>query len=190
VIGSTGYTYTLGFLADEKALDGKFHDVKVSLVKSPVSDKAKLSHRHEYLAWNDKTPPDLHARATFQEVLADPLLATGIGLLAVSNPHTDPAKTGFQQVDVRVSGADLHFEPKGIQFHFAFDMAISVEGQSGGAVETFAKDITAEQVAGILGNGLDVGKALNTLGNSGVFRVAVQDKVTGAVGSVRVPFHK
>ncbi len=39
VLGLSGYSYTLGFYPDEKTLDNKTHELKISFVKKPETDK-------------------------------------------------------------------------------------------------------------------------------------------------------
>ncbi|MEP6963011.1 MAG: VWA domain-containing protein [Acidobacteriota bacterium] len=188
VVASTGYSYTLGFIPDGKTLDGKTHELKVSLVKKPATDKAKVTHRKEYLAWGPKSPPEAQLRPTLSDVMADTLNATGIGMMAVSYP--DPMKPGYQKLELLVSGSDLKFEPKGDQWQFTFDMAVGLDGQPGGTQETFSQALNAEQLKAVTTSGLNVGKSINTNGTGGVFHVVIQDKSSGAVGSLRVPFTK
>ncbi len=185
VIAMSGYTYTLGFYPDEKTLDNKSHELKVSLAKKPSTDKAKATHRKQYFAWGPKSPPEVQLKPTMEELLGDPLLAHSIGLLAVANP--DPAKPGAQVIDLRITAADLRFEPKGEQFTTAFDVAIAIEGQKVVSMKTFAPALSAEARQQVLASGMDARETVEA-GASGVFRIVVWEKATGAAGSLRVPF--
>jgi len=186
VLESGAYTYTLGFYPDEKTLDGKEHKLEVKLVKNPATDKAKVSYRKEYLAWGPKTPPETQMRPAIGEVIADVLPATGISLIGVSNP--DPAKPGFQKLDVRVGIGDLKFQQLADQWIGALDMGVGVEGQPGGTVESFNLKWTNEQYQQALKQGLIVSKSLQTDGRTGVFNVVIQDKAAGTVGGLKVAF--
>lgn len=185
VITLSGYTYTLGFYPDEKTLDNKSHELKVSLAKKPATDKAKATHRKQYFAWGPKSPPEMQLKPTMEELLGDPLLSHAIGLMAVANP--DPAKPGTQVIDLRITASDLRFESKGEQFSTAFDVAIAIEGQKVVSMKTFAPSLTAEARAQVLASGMDARETVEAAG-SGAFRIVVWEKATGAAGSLRVPF--
>jgi VWFA-related protein len=186
VIESGAYTYTLGFYPGEKTLDGKEHKLEVKLVKKPATDKAKVSFRKEYLAWGPNSPPEIQMRPNLGEVIADVLPATGIGMIAVANP--DPNKPGFHILDVRITVRDLKLEQLAENWVGQFDMAIGIQGAQGGSVKTFPMKLTNDQYQQLLKDGLFVRENLQTDGKSGVFNVVVQDKASGAVGSIRVPF--
>lgn len=49
-------SYALGFYVEEKALDGKLHDVSVKLAKKLELNGASLRYRKRYLALNPKSP--------------------------------------------------------------------------------------------------------------------------------------
>jgi hypothetical protein len=92
-------TYALGFYVDEKALDGKSHDLNVKLAKKADTGGASLRYRRNYIAYNSKQQP----RPSMNNLVDDPFDATGIGLMAAAGP--DPSKPGMHKVQVRV---DLH----------------------------------------------------------------------------------
>lgn len=186
VIESGAYTYTLGFYPDEKTLDGKVHKLEVKLVKKPATDKARVSFRKEYLAWGPNSPPEIQTRPSLAEVITDVLPATGIGMIAVANP--DPNRPGYHILDVRITVRDLRLEPLGENWVGQFDMAIGIQGTQDGSVKTFPMKFTGEQYQQVQKDGLFVRENFQTGGKSGVFQIVVQDKATGAVGSIQVPF--
>ena len=186
VTASATYTYTLGFYPDAKTLDGRFHDLKVTFAKKPATDKAKASHRKQYLAWAPDTQAATDIKATMPELVDDSLLANGVGLMGVVNP--DPAKPGLQVIDIRIAASDLRFEPRGDKWVAAFDVAITVEGQKGAAMKNYAPQLAADQMATIMMNGMDIRESLDTGSNSGVFRVSLLDKLGGGSGAIRIPF--
>lgn len=186
VTAAAEYTYTLGFYPEAKTLDGKFHDLKVTLVKKPATDKAKVSHRKQYLAWAPDSPAAADSKPTMAELLEDQALSNGIGLLGVVNP--DPTKPGFQTIDLRIAAADLRFEPRADKWVAGFDIAITIEGAKGASMKTYAPQLAAEQVAGVIASGMDIRETLDTGGNSGVFRINILDKFSGASGALRIPF--
>jgi hypothetical protein len=178
------YTYTLGFYPDAKTLDARNHDIKVTVTKKGIG-KLNVTHRKEYVAWGPQSAPNDKMIVPFKELVEDTMTASGVGLMAVANP--DPANAGTQLVDLRISASDLHFEPKGDQFAMDFDVAFIVEGGPGGA-KTYAQALTKEQFAQVITSGLDVRETVKGTGANGVIRIALLDKVSGANGSVRIPY--
>jgi hypothetical protein len=120
------------------------------------------------------------------ELLEDPLVSNGVGLMAVVNP--DPGKPGTQIIDLRVSATDIRMEPRGDKWVAAFDVAISIEGGKGASIKTYSPQFTADQAAGVLTSGMDLRESLDVGGTSGVFRISLLDKLSGASGSLRLPF--
>jgi hypothetical protein len=120
------------------------------------------------------------------ELMEDPLVANGVGLMAVVN--ADPAKPGVQVIDLRVAASDIRFEPRGDKWLASFDVAISIEGLKGASMKTYNPQLAADQVATVMANGLDLREALDTGGTSGIFRVSLIDKLSGATGGLRLPF--
>lgn len=186
VVGFAEYTYTVGFYPDAKNLDGKFHDLKVSLVKKPATDKAKATHRKQYFAWAPDTPAGAAMRVSMQDLMEDPLPANSVGLMAVVN--RDPAKPGTQNIDLRVSATDIHFEQRGDKWIASFDVAISIEGQKGASMKTYNPQLSAEQIAGVMASGMDLRESLDIGAVNGVFRISLIDKLSGATGALRLPF--
>ncbi len=184
VISLSGYTYTLGFYPDEKTLDNKTHELKVTFVKKPATDKAKATHRKQYFAW--KTTNETPLKTSLEEVLADPLLANSIGLMAVVNP--DPAKAGTHVIDLRIAPGDLRFDQKADQFTSSFAVAIAIEGQKIVSMKNFNPSLAGDVMKQVLESGLDTREAIETDGAAGAFRIAILDRNTGATGALRVPF--
>jgi hypothetical protein len=95
-------TYTLGFYVDDKTLDGKVHDLNVKLANKPETKNAKAYYRRTYLAATGQSPAIQQLRGTMNELSAEPLDSTSIGVMAVAVP--DPSKPGIHVVQVRISG--------------------------------------------------------------------------------------
>ncbi|MEP7354246.1 MAG: VWA domain-containing protein [Acidobacteriota bacterium] len=186
VVQSGAISYTLGYYPDEKSLDDKVHKIDVKIAKKPALDKAKATFRKEYVAWGPQSGPEVRPRPFLSEVMEESVDATGVGLVGAAKP--DPAKPGFHQLDVRVSISDLDFQQRADQWVGAFDMIVTLDGQKNGQVEPFNLVWTQNEYLGALQGGLIVGKSIQTSGTNGVLRVVLQDKVTGVVGSIRVPF--
>jgi VWFA-related protein len=186
VTAAADYTYTLGFYPDAKTLDGKFHDLKVTLVKKPATDKAKVTHRKQYLAWAPDTPAATEMRPSMTDLVEEPLLSGGVGLMGMAT--SDPAKPGAIVLDIRISAVDIRFEPRADKYVASFDVALSPDGGNVLSAKTYTPQLTAEQLAGVLQNGMDIRESINTGGASGVVRVSLLDKLSGASGGLRIPF--
>jgi VWFA-related protein len=180
VIALSGYSYTLGFYPDEKTLDNKSHELKVTLVKKPATDKAKTAHRKQYFAWGPKSPADTQMKPGMEEVLGDPLLARSIGLMAVANP--DPSKPGALGVDLRIAAADLRFEPKGDQFGATFDVAFALEGAKVLSMKTYSPSLPQDALKQVMAQGMDTREVLDPGVASGALRIVVLDRHGGPVG--------
>lgn len=177
-------TYTLGFYVDEKALDGKVHDLSVKIAKKPETNGAKVYARKNYLA-----SPGAQQRASINDVAAEELDATQIGVMAATAP--DPSNKGIHVVQVRVTASDLQFERRGNKWTASFDLGLALE-TGGRSTDVNVKtinlpELTEDQLKQAFVGGLDINNTVPSPSQPGTLRVVVQDKVSGAVGSVRVP---
>jgi activator of HSP90 ATPase len=125
------------------------------------------------------------------ELSAEQLDSTLIGVMAASAP--DPSKPGIHFVQVRVSAADLQFERRGDKWTASFDLGLSIEtGARGGNSNVSVKTInlpefTEDQLKQALAAGLDIDNTVPSPSQAAKLRIVVQDKVSGAAGSVRIP---
>jgi activator of HSP90 ATPase len=124
------------------------------------------------------------------ELSAEQLDSTLIGVMAATAP--DPSKPGIHVVQVRVSGSDLQFERRGDKWTASFDLGLSIEtGPRAGSnvsVKTInLPEFTEDQLKQVLTAGLDINNTVPTPPQPAKLRVVVQDKVSGAAGSVRIP---
>jgi VWFA-related protein len=184
-------TYTLGFYVEDKALDGKVHDLSVKVAKKPETNGAKVYTRKNYVAASVQSPAAQQQRPNMTELSAEQLDSTLIGVMAASAP--DPSKPGIHFVQVRVSAADLQFERRGDKWTASFDLGLSIEtGARGGNSNVSVKTInlpefTEDQLKQALAAGLDIDNTVPSPSQAAKLRIVVQDKVSGAAGSVRIP---
>lgn len=175
------YTYTLGFYPDEKTLDSRNHDIKITVKDS----KLKPTYRKQYFAWGPATPQDQKPTVAMDELIADGPNATGIGLIAVANP--DPAKPGIQVLDMRLSASDIRFDANGDKYSPNFDVAVITDNGKGG-MKSYTPALTGDQTKQVIAGGLDLRESVDTGAPGGFFRIAVVDKKTGATGTLKVPY--
>jgi hypothetical protein len=194
VVEATTYSYILGFYPDAGSLDDKNHAIRVTLAKKPETEKAKVLHRKDYLAWNPASRlPEMErmkSRPTLKDAMELRMLETGVGLMAVCRP--DPANPAIQVLDIRIGVNDVRFEPVDGKWVAKLTLALGVEtpGQPTKALgqEDYKAELTAEdwQEAVKVG-GFDIRRRIEMgAGAAGLLRVGVSDNATGVAGSVRV----
>lgn len=190
ILDTTEITYTLGFYVDEKSLDNKNHDLSVKLAKKPETSKATLHYRKSYAALNAQTLATQQPHPAIAALAADALDASGIGIMAATAPS--PSQAGIHQVQVKVELADLTLERKADKWTGSFDLGLSMQGSgkqpsSDVNVKTINFSFTDDQLKKGLTAGLIVDNTVPSPAQPMKLRVVVQDKVSGASGSVRIP---
>ena len=182
ILDSAEVTYTLGFYADEKTLDGKVHDLSVKLGKK--ASGAKVFHRKYYVA---QPPSTLEEQLpTMSELVADEADATGIGIIAATAP--DPARPGIHLVQVKVKLSDLQLEHQGSRYIGGFDLGLaSANAGSSVSVKPISLNLTEDQMKQALIQGIVIDNTVPSPEKDSQLRVVVQDKTRGTAGSVRIP---
>ncbi len=175
-------TYSLGFYPPEDSQDGLTHKLTVNVAKTGVS----LRYRESYFA--NKPQSETSDRPSLDLLLKDPLDATQIGLTAEAPP--DPARPGFFNVRVSV---DLHNVPLGNQdgkWIGAVEVAYHLEDANSVQVLTRNIEIPEAQLATALEKGIVIDHAIERKAKSSGIRIVVEDKSSGAAGSLRIPLGK
>ena len=191
ILDTTEVTYTLGFYVDEKSLDNKIHDLSVKLAKKPETAKASVRHRKNYAALNAQAMATQQPRAAMGVLSGDALDASAIGIMAATAPS--PNQPGIHQVQVRIDVTDLTLERKGDKWTGSFDLGLALQGSGRQASsDVSVKTITLpplsdDQLKQAMTAGLVVDNTVPTPAQPMKLRVVVQDKVSGAAGSVRIP---
>jgi VWFA-related protein len=182
-------TYTLGFYPSAEALDGKYHPLQVKVAKTDPegSEVANdVRYRQGYVAAEASPKPNPeHYWLSLDDIFDDPLDASAVGLAAMAKPVPD--KPGTYSILVRVNVADLHLDAKDGQWAGTFDLAIQLPGAIKAKVHRFEIRAKEEQLRELLEKGFVRQEPIETDGSGGMIRVAVQDRNTGAAGSVSIP---
>lgn len=180
-IDSGDVSYTLGFYVDDKALDGKKHDLSVKLSKKAETSGAKISYRKSYLAAAHRVHPQMN------ELVADRLDANRIGVMAAAAPL--PNRPGIDAVQVRVDLRDLQFERRADKWFASFDLALASEsgGQPKVSVSPNSLSLSDDQLRQGLVGGVTIDNTVPAPDKTGTLRVVIQDTATGEAGSVRIP---
>jgi VWFA-related protein len=190
ILDTTEVSYTLGFYVDEKALDNKNHDLSVKLTRKPETSKASLHYRKSYAALNAQTLAAQEPHPAIGVLAADALDASAIGVMAATAPS--PKNPGLHVVQVRVDLADLTLERKGDKWTGAFDLGLAMQGSgkqlsSDVSVKTIPLSLSDDQLKQGLTAGLVIDNTVPSPTQPMRLRVVVQDKTSGAGGSVRLP---
>ncbi len=182
-------TYTLGFYPAAEALDGKYHPLQVKVAKtdpegSEVANDVRYRQGYVAAEASPKTSSE-HYWLSLDDIFDDPLDASAVGLAAMAKPVAD--KPGTYSILVRVNVADLHLDVKDGQWAGTFDLAIQLPGAIKAKVHRFEIRAKEEQLRELLEKGFVRQEPIETDGSGGMIRVAVQDRNTGAAGSVTIP---
>jgi VWFA-related protein len=185
-------TYTLGFYPSSSSLDGRFHPIQVKVAKVDLAKGAEVRYREGYVAEEASTPQrsERFSGLSLDDLFDDALDANAVGLTAMAHPV--PGKPGTFAINVSVSVADLHLEFTKDRWTGSFDLALQMPNSNPpkGKVHRFEIHATQDDLRELLSKGY-LHQELIDVGPGGAedetVRVVVQDRITGAAGSVRVP---
>ncbi len=170
-------TYTLGFYPLQEEQDGAWHHLKVQVARHDV----QVRYRENYFAGAaDRTL----GRPALEQLLRDSLEATQLEILAATAP--DPARPGFIQVKVNVDLHNLELKHEKGRRSGGIDVSFYLQGSGKVRTKTLEIAIPDDQFAAFLVKGIDTVESLDTTIGTGPLRVVVQDRTTGAAGSVTV----
>jgi VWFA-related protein len=182
----TAVTYTLGFYTSVSGIDGEFHELEVDV---PAID-VETRHRGGYYA---RPGPGTEGGAPpipVSEILLNPLDATALSLTAGANPSR--SDDGSHDLIMMIGVAGLSLTEDDGQFAGEFEVALGFEPEGGADPTIFPSQIypislTEEQYQAALQTGFVYRQTIQTDGENGRFRVAVQNTRNGASGSLWVP---
>ena len=176
-------TYTLGFYPAQDEKEGLWHNLKVEVATQGV----KLRYRQNY--FSGRTLDATNERPTLKELFQDPTNATQVELLAEATP--DEERKGFVRVKVTVDPHNLEWRHEDGRRSGGVDVSYSVAGSTKWLTKTAKFDIPDDLFADFLARGgIDTVESIDTAGGVKAVRVVVQDRTTGAAGSVTVPLGK
>jgi VWFA-related protein len=171
------FRYTLGFYPAQEDRDGVRHSLRVEVSKPGIG----LRYRQNYFASaataNDRTP--------LQQLLTDAADSPLVELTAAASP--DESNPGSWQIKVNVNVRDLQLTHEDAKYAGGIDVSFHVEGAGKVVTKTLKIAIPDDQFAAFLDKGIDTSQTIETAGTAGAVRVVVQDRNTGAAGSLLVP---
>ncbi|HEY2845464.1 MAG TPA: VWA domain-containing protein [Bryobacteraceae bacterium] len=175
-------TYALGFYPGDIKLDGSYHSLSVKVDRKGVNLRA----RKGYFATDLKQPTEKQSIESLRDIFATPLEATGIGVFARMDPYARQA--GLEQLTMTFNLQELHLEKEKntwvalIQFATYFPSAQKPNGTE----ESIKITLSEQRLRESLENGYTLQRLVVVGNRKGDLRVAVQDRVTGATGSVKL----
>lgn len=175
-------TYSLPFYPSEASQDGKVHKLGVKVARPGVS----LRYRENYLA--TKPQSEVENRTTLEQLVKDSLDATQIGLLAQAAP--DPKRPGYFNVRVTVGLHDVELAKQDGKWVGAIEVLFYIEKRSAVQATTRTIEIPDNELAAALEKGFVIDHSIEWQGNSGDLRIVVEDRTSGAAGSLRISLGK
>jgi len=176
-------TYALGFYPVDIKLDGSYHSLSVKVARKSVD----LRHRKGYFATDLKQPTEKQRTETLREIFGTPLEATGIGMTARLDPYV--RQGGVYHLTMTFNLQELHLEREKnnwvalIQFATYFPASAKPNGTD----ESIKITLTEPRLRESLANGYTMQRLIIAGNRKGDLRLAVQDRVTGVAGSVKLP---
>lgn len=174
-IDDSALTYTLGFYPEEEP-DGVWHKIKVETKPRGIS----LRYRENYFA--ARSSDQAAARAGLMDLIREPLDATQVQLVA--HQRADPSRPGFVLVTVKVDAHELSLEPASGRRVGAIDVSYYMPVSGEVRTKNIKLDVPDDQLAEFLKQGVTVNASIAVPKGAQALRVVVQDRVSGAAGSV------
>ena len=176
-------TYALGFYPVDIKLDGSYHSLKVKVARNGVN----LRHRKGYYATDLKEPTENQRKQSLDDVFETPLEATGIGFAAVLQPYARQA--GVFQLTMSFNLQELHLEREKNYWvaHIQLATYFPSAAKPNGTEESIKLTLTEKRLREGLANGYTLQRLMVVGDRKGDMRLAIQDRVTGAAGSVKLP---
>ena len=176
-------TYALGFYPGDIKLDGRYHSLSVKVARNGVD----LRHRKGYYATDLKQPTEKQNEESLDDVFETPLEATGIGMIARLDP--DARQAGVSQLTLTFNLQELHLEREKNNWVALIKLAtyFPASAKPNGTEEAIKLTLTEKRLRETLVNGYTLRRPMIVGDRKGDMRVAIQDQVTGAAGSVKLP---
>jgi VWFA-related protein len=175
-------TYSLGFYADSKSLDSKFHDLKVRVDRKDVD----VRFRKGYFAYPEAEPNDDQRSESLQDAAWSPLDATGIDI-AVRLERPKPGSVGLT---ISLDPASLAFQKGGDQRSDVLDVLFIQQAADGHDLEKIQQKVDLkfdEARFQALSKGIIIGKTLQLAADAARIRLVLLDRNSGNIGSLTIP---
>jgi hypothetical protein len=145
-----------------------------------------LRHRKGYYATDLKQPTENQRKQSLDDVFETPLEATGIGIAAMLQPYARQA--GVIQLTMSFNLQELHLEREKNNWVALITLAsyFPAAAKPNGTEESIKITLTEQRLREALANGYTMQRLMIVGDRKGDMRLAIQDRVTGAAGSVKL----
>jgi VWFA-related protein len=176
-------TYALGFYPGDIKLDGSYHSLSVKVARQGVD----LRHRKGYYATDLKQATEKQNQESLLDVFATPLEATGIGMVARLEPY--PRQAGIYKLIIAFNLQELHLDREQNNWVGLIRLAtfFPSAAKPNGTEESIKITLSEQRLRESLANGYTIQHLVFAGNRTGDLRVAVEDRATGAAGSVKLP---
>jgi VWFA-related protein len=185
-VEDSAVTYTLGFYIDSSSLDGKFHELKVQVLRSGVN----LRYPKGYFALKDTPATQDDRHNNFLIAVKSPLDSSAIPLQVQVSRANQPAPNSLA-LSGSIGIHDLHLAQSGEIRTGALDITVIEQDETGKVLKESANRInlrfTEKQYPVVLESGITFQKSVQALSGATTLRVLVQDPSTAAIGSLVIP---
>jgi VWFA-related protein len=185
-VEDSAVTYTLGFYIDSSSLDGKFHELKVQVLRSGVN----LRYPKGYFALKDTPATQDDRHNNFLIAVKSPLDSSAIPLQVQVSRANQPAPNSLA-LSGSIGIHDLQLAQSGEIRTGALDITVIEQDETGKVLKESANRInlrfTEKQYPVVLESGITFQKSVQALSGATTLRVLVQDPSTAAIGSLVIP---
>jgi hypothetical protein len=145
-----------------------------------------LRNRKGYFATDLKQPTESQRKQSLDDVFETPLEATGIGIAAQLEPYARQA--GVFQLTLSFNLQELHLEREKNNWVAQIQLAtyFPAAAKPNGTEESIKLTLTEQRLREALANGYTLQRMIVVGNRKGNMRLAIQDQVTGAAGSVKL----
>jgi hypothetical protein len=145
-----------------------------------------LRHRKGYYATDLKQPTENQRQKSLDDVFETPLEATGIGVTAILEPYARQA--GVFQLTMSFNLQELHLEREKNNWVAQIQLAtyFPAAAKPNGTDESIKITLTESRLREALTYGYTLQRMMVVGDRKGDMRLAIQDQVTGAAGSVKL----
>ena len=178
-------TYMLGFYPEKTNLDGKYHDLKVKLVRID----AEVRYRRGYVAAESKPPAPAENQKLLRSAMEAPLEATAIGVSARFLPEQSQA--ALREFLLRIDVHELEMKTEQSKDGSPLSTAsvtvatfFPADPKRAPVVSVVKLTFTERRLPEVLREGYLMRFQVDNGGAPGKVRVVVQDRNSGKAGSL------
>jgi VWFA-related protein len=181
-------TYTLGFYPDSIQQNGKFHQLKVSVVGRP---DVRLRYRQGYVDSPEPSRDESARRIRLENAAWSPLDANAIALSATIEPA--PASVGTdpsERLRLKINPSDLRFTESGTLRVGEADVFVIQRDEHGKQLDAIEQVVRAEvspkRYDEMARNGILFTRDFTLNRNTSLLRIVVGDAHSDRLGSIRI----